>query len=93
MAETTALPVPQTLTATYVLPAAPDDGDEAARQALLGMERHLALTALAMLDGGLLQVSVHPAAELPALPVELLEVFGATPEQLAALTGAERSWW
>lgn len=86
--EVLTLPVPEILVATYavVLPAAPTDVDELAVAAADGLTEPLRSMALQLLRGPLLTVEAWPADE--PLPVPMLEIFGATPEQLAVVSAA-----
>jgi uncharacterized protein YegJ (DUF2314 family) len=85
------LPVPEVLSATYLVPTStpPDDPAVAAGRLIDGLlggpVRDLALQ---MLAGPLMTVQTRPAAELPPVPLDLLSAFGASPGQLARVRAA-----
>lgn len=91
LGERLTLPVPEMLRATYAVAAggAPEDPVELAREQITrrvpGPLREL---ALGMLDSPLLTLDLRSAGEFPPLPVDLLATFGATAEQLGAVSDA-----
>ncbi|WBB79926.1 DUF2314 domain-containing protein [Micromonospora sp. WMMD882] len=85
------VPVPETLTATYLVPMVglPKVGARTAVAALSGrLAEPVHGLARQMLDSPLLSVDTRPIAEFPALPPDLLTAFGATREQLDRLAAA-----
>ncbi|HEY0699742.1 MAG TPA: DUF2314 domain-containing protein [Micromonospora sp.] len=85
------LPVPESLTATYLVPV-PDGPVPAPADALAALGDRLARPvrdlARRMLDGPLLTVDTRGVADFPRLPPDLLAAFGATDEQLGRLGAA-----
>ncbi|MFC6882858.1 MULTISPECIES: hypothetical protein [Actinomadura] len=91
MGEILTLPVPETLNATYAVAfsAPPPDPLEFAReQVARRVPPPLRDLALRMLGSPMLALDLRPAAEFPPLPADLLEAYGATGAELAAITGA-----
>lgn len=88
------VPVPESLTATYLVPVPPGAPTPPAPAALdrLGDRLTPPVGELArqLLDGPLLSVQSRAVDELPDLPSELLAAFGATGGQLARLRDAQR---
>ncbi|MFB9236188.1 DUF2314 domain-containing protein [Plantactinospora siamensis] len=84
------VPVPETLTATYLIPVLGQPADPARALAGLGPRLAAPVRDLAeqMLAGPLLTVRTAPVSELPHLPPDLLAAFGAADDQLARLRGA-----
>ncbi|GAB3150230.1 hypothetical protein GCM10027290_37530 [Micromonospora sonneratiae] len=85
------VPVPETLSATYLVPtsATPETSPAAAVDALAGrLAGPVHDLARQMLDSPLMTVDTRPVSEFPRLPPELLTAFGATDEQLARLAAA-----
>ncbi|MGW0506511.1 DUF2314 domain-containing protein [Micromonospora sp. NPDC003241] len=85
------VPVPESLTATYLVPTV-GLPSVTARTAVRGLAGRLAEPvhglAVQMLDSPLMSVDIRPIAEFPALPPDLLTAFGATEEQLDRLSAA-----
>ena len=85
------LPVPESLTATYLVPVSTQPVVSPAQaMAALG-DRVTELVhdlARQMLDSPLMTVDLRPISEFPQLPPDLLTAFGASDEQLARLAGA-----
>lgn len=85
------VPVPESLTATYLVPASGLPRITAAR-ALDALTDRLAepvhSLARQMLRGPLMSVDTLPVAEFPRLPPDLLTAFGASDEQVARLDAA-----
>jgi hypothetical protein len=85
------LPVPESLTATYLVPvSAPPSLTPAGAMTALG-DRVADLVhdlARQMLDSPLMTVDLRAIADFPQLPPDLLTAFGATDEQLARLATA-----
>ncbi|GIG90173.1 DUF2314 domain-containing protein [Plantactinospora endophytica] len=85
------VPVPESLTATYLVPTtgsvdpAPAEAVAALGGRLSGPVHDLARQ---MLDSPLMTVDTRPIAEFPHLPPDLLTAFGATDTQLARLDAA-----
>lgn len=85
------VPVPESLTATYLVPLpagahpTPTEALAAVSDRMAGPVRDLARQ---MLDGPLLTVQTRPVADFPHLPPELLTAFGAGDQQLARLRNA-----
>ncbi|WP_433333234.1 hypothetical protein [Spirillospora sp. CA-294931] len=87
MGERLTLPIPETLEATYAVALdgpPPDSREEVARRVPLPL-RDL---VLGMVDSPMLTLDLRPAAEFPPLPADLLAVYGATPDELAAISDA-----
>ncbi len=85
------VPVPDSLTATYLVPA-PTHPTASPAQAVAGLEGRVTGPvhdlARQMLDSPLMTVDTRPIADFPHLPPDLLTAFGATDEQLARLAAA-----
>ncbi|MGC4805660.1 DUF2314 domain-containing protein [Micromonospora sp. DT233] len=85
------VPVPESLTATYLVPMTglPRVSAATAVRALAGrIAAPVHGLATQMLDSPLMSVDTRSIAEFPALPPDLLTAFGATPEQLDRLARA-----
>ncbi|SCL23164.1 hypothetical protein GA0074694_3571 [Micromonospora inyonensis] len=85
------VPVPETLTATYLVPmrGLPRVSPRTAVTALAGRLAEPAYgLARQMLASPLMSVDTRPIDEFPALPPDLLTAFGATREQLGRLAEA-----
>lgn len=85
------VPVPETLTATYLVPATsrPDVTATEAVAALGGrVSGPVHDLARQMLESPLMSVDIRPMSDFPHLPPDLLTAFGATPEQLKRLAAA-----
>ena len=85
------VPVPESLTATYLVPASGQPcPDPAEAVATLGgrVSRPVHDLARQMLASPLMTVDTRPIAEFPDLPPDLLTAFGATEAQLARLDTA-----
>ncbi|NBE83860.1 DUF2314 domain-containing protein [Micromonospora rubida] len=85
------VPVPESLSATYLVPMAglPRVSAKTAVRALAGrLAEPVYGLAAQMLDSPLMSVDTRPIAEFPALPPDLLTAFGATGEQLDRLAAA-----
>ncbi|MFC5945976.1 DUF2314 domain-containing protein [Micromonospora harpali] len=85
------VPVPESLTATYLVPMVglPKVGTKTAVRALAGrLAEPVYGLATQMLDSPLMSVDTRPVAEFPALPPDLLTAFGASREQLDRLAAA-----
>ncbi|MBE1492532.1 DUF2314 domain-containing protein [Plantactinospora soyae] len=86
------VPVPESLTATYLVPTsggvdpAPAEAVAALGGRLSGPVHDLARQ---MLDSPLMTVDTRPISEFPHLPPDLLTAFGATETQLARLAAAD----
>lgn len=82
------IPVPESLTATYLVPVStpppvtPAQAVAALADRLGGPVHDLVRQ---MLDGPLMTIDIQPAAHFPRLPPDLLAAFGATPAQLTRL--------
>ncbi|WP_432051003.1 DUF2314 domain-containing protein [Verrucosispora sp. NA02020] len=85
------VPVPESLTATYLVPTV-GLPSVTARTAVRGLAGRLAEPvhglAVQMLDSPLMSVDIRPIGEFPALPPDLLTAFGATQAQLDRLGAA-----
>ncbi|MFI6757920.1 DUF2314 domain-containing protein [Micromonospora sp. NPDC050417] len=85
------LPVPESLTATYLVPVTtPPEVTPAQAMAALG-DRVTELVhdlSRQMLESPLMTVDLRPVDEFPELPPDLLTAFGATEEQLGRLAAA-----
>lgn len=85
------VPVPESLTATYLVPAASKPRTSAAQAvAALGGRVSGPVHDLArqMLESPLMSVDTRPMSDFPHLPPDLLTAFGATEEQLDRLAAA-----
>ncbi|MEU8191567.1 DUF2314 domain-containing protein [Micromonospora carbonacea] len=85
------VPVPESLTATYLVPMVglPKVGVKTAVRALAGrLAEPVHGLATQMLDSPLMSVDTRPVAEFPALPPDLLTAFGAGQAQLDRLAAA-----
>ncbi|ASW56101.1 DUF2314 domain-containing protein [Plantactinospora sp. KBS50] len=84
------VPVPESLTATYLVPVPARPADPAAALAALAPRLAAPIRDLAqqMLAGPLLTVQTRSVDELPHLPPDLLAAFGAADDQLSRLSGA-----
>ncbi|WP_405099197.1 DUF2314 domain-containing protein [Micromonospora sp. NBC_01412] len=85
------VPVPESLSATYLVPMAglPRVSAKTAVRALAGrLAEPVYGLAAQMLDSPLMSVDTRPIAEFPALPPDLLTAFGATGAQLDRLAAA-----
>jgi len=85
------VPVPESLSATYLIPTVPGSAVEpAAALAGLGDRINAPVRDLArqMLDSPLLTVQTRPISDFPKLPPDLLAAFGATGGQLERLRTA-----
>ncbi|MFC8847624.1 MULTISPECIES: DUF2314 domain-containing protein [unclassified Micromonospora] len=85
------VPVPESLTATYLVPMVglPKVGAKTAVRALAGrLAEPVHGLATQMLDSPLMSVDTRPVAEFPALPPDLLTAFGASQAQLDRLAAA-----
>ncbi|MER7166034.1 DUF2314 domain-containing protein, partial [Micromonospora sp. NPDC000207] len=85
------VPVPESLTATYLVPMAglPRVGTASAVAALEGrLPEPVYGLARQMLDGPLMSVDTRPIREFPELPPDLLAAFGASEAQLSRLAAA-----
>lgn len=85
------VPVPESLTATYLVPATTKPGTPVAEAvAALGGRVSGPVHDLArqMLESPLMSVDVRPMSDFPHLPPDLLTAFGATEEQLDRLAAA-----
>jgi hypothetical protein len=85
------VPVPESLTATYLVPTSgPPEMTPAEAVAALGDRLAAPVRDLArqMIDSPLLTVDTRPVADFPHLPPDLLTAFGATEDQLARLAAA-----
>lgn len=86
------LPVPESLSATYLVPtSAPPANSPADAVAALGERLTGPVSDLArqMLDGSLMTVVTQSVATLPPPPAELLAAFGATTDQLKRFDAAD----
>ncbi|MGW0433813.1 DUF2314 domain-containing protein [Micromonospora sp. NPDC003197] len=85
------VPVPETLSATYLVPTSTVPGTSPA-QAVAALAGRLSGPvydlARQMLDSPLMTVDTRPVSEFPRLPPDLLTAFGATKEQLGRLAAA-----
>ncbi|GIJ81149.1 hypothetical protein SAMN05443287_11118 [Micromonospora phaseoli] len=85
------VPVPESLSATYLVPTV-GLPSVTARTAVSGLAGRLAEPvhglARQMLDSPLMSVDVRPIGEFPELPPDLLSAFGAGAEQLDRLAAA-----
>ncbi|MEH1011640.1 DUF2314 domain-containing protein [Micromonospora sp. CPCC 206060] len=82
------VPVPESLTATYLVPLTglPPTSPRRAVEALAGrIAEPVHGLARQMLDSPLMSVDTRSMSEFPRLPPDLLTAFGASPEQLARL--------
>jgi hypothetical protein len=85
------IPVPESLSATYLVPvSAPLAVTPAQAVATLASRLPEPVHDLVrqMLDGPLVTVDRHPVGQFPRLPPDLLAAFGATDEQLTRLSEA-----
>jgi hypothetical protein len=85
------VPVPESLTATYLVPVAErTEISPAAAVAALDDRITTPVRDLArqMLDSPLMMVETRPVADFPHLPPDLLTAFGASPAQLSRLAAA-----
>ncbi|GGL97245.1 MULTISPECIES: DUF2314 domain-containing protein [Micromonospora] len=85
------VPVPESLTATYLVPMVglPRVGTKSAVAAVADrLAEPVRGLAQQMLDGPLMSVETRSIAEFPQLPPDLLSAFGATEAQLARLAEA-----
>ncbi|WP_428964371.1 DUF2314 domain-containing protein [Micromonospora fluostatini] len=85
------VPVPESLTATYLVPMAglPRVGTKTAVAALADrLAEPVYGLARQMLDSPLMSVETRPIGEFPELPPDLLTAFGATEAQLDRLAAA-----
>lgn len=85
------VPVPESLTATYLVPLTglPPTSPKRAVEALADrIAEPVYGLARQMLDSPLMSVETRPVAEFPRLPPDLLTAFGASPQQLARLAEA-----
>ncbi|MDM4720082.1 DUF2314 domain-containing protein [Micromonospora sp. WMMA1363] len=85
------VPVPESLSATYLVPMAglPAVGTKTAVRRLTGrLAAPVHALAGQMLDSPLMSVDTRPIGEFPELPPDLLTAFGATQAQLARLAAA-----
>lgn len=85
------IPVPESLTATYLVPVSepPAVTPEQAVATLAGrLPEPVHDLVRQMLDGPLVTIDTHPVAHFPRLPPDLLAAFGAAPDQLARLERA-----
>jgi hypothetical protein len=91
MAEHLILPVAETLTATYLVPAKLDD-TTASERTLSALAAHIpdpvGTVARKMLEVGAVHVSTQQASALPPLPAELQEHLGVAPHLIRAVTEA-----
>ena len=85
------VPVPETLSARYLVPTSTPPGVTPA-EALAGLGDRLSRPvrdlAGQQLDGPLMTAETRPISEFPPLPADLLAVSGATSEQLRRLAAA-----
>ncbi|GAA1567853.1 hypothetical protein GCM10009678_58370 [Actinomadura kijaniata] len=91
MGDTLTLPVPEALYGTYAVAFAdpPADPREEARQRVTRrIAPPLRDLVLGMLASPMLTLDLRPAGEFPPLPTDLLALYGASPVDLAAVTGA-----
>jgi uncharacterized protein YegJ (DUF2314 family) len=92
MADHIVLPVPEMLSATYVVPVARDPGeplDVAKDYVRTRLEEPLRDLVLDFADGPLASVGVLRPSEAPPPPVELLRIFGASEADIRAVTKAK----
>ncbi|SDZ05451.1 hypothetical protein SAMN05444365_10575 [Micromonospora pattaloongensis] len=85
------VPVPESLSATYLVPTARGSGAKPAEAvAALGerLSDPVGDLALQMIDSPLMTVDTRPVSQFPELPPDLLAAFGATPGQLEQLRTA-----
>ncbi|MEU6078854.1 DUF2314 domain-containing protein [Micromonospora sp. NPDC047074] len=85
------VPVPESLSATYLVPmkGLPKVSAKTAVAGLTGrLSEPVHGLARHMLDSPLMSVDTRPVAEFPELPPDLLTAFGATEAQLARLAAA-----
>src|SRR5262245_61983467 len=85
------LPVPETVSAVYVVPVAEPPGDPVAlarRGVPTVCGDRLAERVLELLDSPLVAIDVQPAADVPAPPMNLLAALGASAAQLDRLGAA-----
>ncbi|WP_088320414.1 DUF2314 domain-containing protein [Kineosporia sp. R_H_3] len=80
MADEIVLPVPETLSAVYVVPTSrpPDDLDALTTRIVDALGEPLGGLVRGMLTVPLLELAVRPTAELPPMPDEILAVMGAS---------------
>jgi hypothetical protein len=90
MADEIVLPVPETLSAVYVVPTSrpPDDLDALTGRIVDALGEPLGGLVRGMLTVPLLEVAVRPAAELPPMPDETLAVMGASDSSRALVREA-----
>jgi len=93
VAENLVLPVQETLSAVYLVPATlPDQAVK--RKIKSALSAHVpdpvGLVARKMLDVGAVRVAVQPSSGLPPVPVALQKHLGVPQELLRAVTGASR---
>lgn len=91
MADDLILPVPEVLSAIYLVPASlpADAARERARDAVPARAAsHLRRPVTEMLSSPLVTFSAQPASALPPLPAGLQRYLGATAEQVRAVTSA-----
>ncbi|MEE6260493.1 DUF2314 domain-containing protein [Plantactinospora sonchi] len=85
------VPVPETLTATYLVPTSGQSGPLPA-EVVAGLGGRISGPvhdlARQMLSSPLMSVDTRPISEFPHLPPDLLSAFGATDAQLARLAAA-----
>jgi hypothetical protein len=85
------VPVPESLSATYLVPTARGSGAKPAEAvAALGerLSDPVSDLALQMIDSPLMTVDTRPVSQFPELPPDLLAAFGATQSQLEQLRAA-----
>ena len=92
MADPLVLPVPDTVSATYVVPVAWPPADHPIELARLyvrdRLEEPLRSLVLALAEGPLVTIDVLAAGDAPPIPVELLHVFGASEADVRATSEA-----
>lgn len=93
MAENLILPVPELLSAVYLVPAALDGADAKKRtQAALPtwVLGPVGTAARKMLEAGAIRVAAVPSSAIPSVPAELQEHLGVAPELVRIVTNADQ---